>query len=243
MGSALCHTSSGAYAKLNSYFGPIGVPLGSGLLKVPEVKWGTTTIGVACEDGVVFATDTRVVQGETFIAHKTGKKVHKVEDHAAMTMAGGVADAQALLDVLRYQARIFWLERGTKIPIKSLSNIASLVLFGNRLAPMAVQALIGGLDHDGPSLYQIDPFGGVTRETLISTGSGSPVALGFLEANIHKDMSSKDVVPLAVKAVLTAMNRDTATGNDFDVVVIDSAGYRELSPDEKGIIAKRIVAV
>ncbi|HYA22265.1 MAG TPA: proteasome subunit beta [Thermoproteota archaeon] len=228
---------------MGSYSGSLGVPMRSGSSRVPEVKWGTTTIGVACKDGVVFATDTRVVQGETFIAHKAGKKVHKVEEHAAMTMAGGVADAQALLDVLRYQARIFWLERGTRIPIKSLSNIASLVLFGNRLAPMVVQALIGGLDYDGPSLFQIDPFGGVTRETLISTGSGSPVALGFLEANIHKDMSCKDVIPLAAKAVLTAMNRDTATGNDFDVVVVDSAGYRELSSDEKGIIAKKIAAV
>jgi len=219
------------------------VPLGSGSFKVPEVKWGTTTVGVVCKDGVVFATDTRVVQGETFIAHKVGKKVHRVEDHAAMTMAGGVADAQALLDVLRYQARIFWLERSTRIPIKSLSNIASLVLFGNRLAPMVVQALIGGLDYDGPGLFQIDPFGGVTKETLVSTGSGSPVALGFLEANIHKDMPCKDVIPLAAKAILTAMNRDTATGNDFDVVVVDSAGYRELSPDEKETIAKRIAAV
>jgi len=243
MGSVYSDNSSGACARLGSYSGSLGVPMRSGSSRVPEVKWGTTTIGVACKDGVVFATDTRVVQGETFIAHKAGKKVHKVEEHAAMTMAGGVADAQALLDVLRYQARIFWLERGTRIPIKSLSNIASLVLFGNRLAPMVVQALIGGLDYDGPSLFQIDPFGGVTRETLISTGSGSPVALGFLEANIHKDMSCKDVIPLAAKAVLTAMNRDTATGNDFDVVVVDSAGYRELSSDEKGIIAKKIAAV
>lgn len=215
-------------------------PVGPSLSKIPEIKWGTTTVGVSCKDGVVFVTDTRVVQGETFIAHKTGKKVHKIDDHAAMTMAGGVADAQALLDVLMYQARIFWLERGTMIPIRSLSNVASLVLFRNRLAPMAVQALIGGLDQSGPGLYQVDPFGGTTKEELISTGSGSPVALGFLEASIHKYMESKDVVPLAVKAVLTAMNRDTATGNDFDVVVIDSSGYRELSPEEREAIAKKI---
>jgi len=210
--------------------------------KILETKWGTTTVGVTCKDGVVFATDTRVVQGETFIAHKTGKKVHKIDDHAAMTMAGGVADAQALFDILRYQARTFWLERGTRIPVRSLANIASLVLFGNRLAPMIVQALIGGVDQNGPGLYQVDPFGGVTKEDLVSTGSGSPVALGFLEANIHKSMSSKDVVPLAAKAVLTAMNRDTATGNDFDVVVLEPSGYRELSEEEKGAIAKGIAS-
>lgn len=206
----------------------------------PDAKWGTTTVGVACKDAVVFATDTRVIQGQSFIAHKVGKKVHKIDEHVAMTMAGGVADAQALLDVLRYQARTFWLERGTRIPVRSLANIASLVLFRNRLAPMAVQALIGGMDHNGPELYQVDPFGGTTKEDIISTGSGSPVALGFLEANVRKSMMSKDVIPLAAKAVLTAMNRDTATGNDFDVVVVDSKGYRALSSEERDAIAKGI---
>jgi len=215
-------------------------PLGPNSLRLPEVKWGTTTVGVACKGGVVFATDTRVVQGETFIAHKTGKKVQKIDEHAAMTTAGGVADAQALLDVLRYQSKIFWLERGTRMPVRSISSVASLVLFRNRMAPMAVQALIGGLDLHGPELYQIDPYGGATKEELVSTGSGSPVALGFLEANIKRDMVPEEVVPLAVKAVLTAMNRDTATGNDFDVVVIDSKGYRELSAGERGVIAERI---
>lgn len=210
--------------------------------KVPGAMWGTTTIGVTCKDGIVFVTDTRVVQGATFVAHKTGKKVHKIDDHVAMTMAGGVADAQALLDILRYQAKIFRLERGSIIPVRSISNIASLVLFRNRLAPMAVQALIGGLDQHGPELYQVDPFGGATKEDFMSTGSGSPVALGFLEANMRKAMGAKEVVPLAVKAVLMAMNRDTATGNDFEVVIVDPKGYRELSMEDKASIAENIKA-
>ena len=57
---------------------------------------GTTTVGVVCKDGIVLATDTRVTMGY-FIAHKRGKKMHKIDDHLAMTMAGVVADAQAVL--------------------------------------------------------------------------------------------------------------------------------------------------
>jgi proteasome beta subunit len=46
-------------------------------------------------------------------------------------------------------------------------------------------------------------------------------------------MSIKDGIKLAVKAILAAMKRDTATGESFDVGVIDANGYRELSEDEK----------
>ncbi len=205
-----------------------------------NLMWGTTTIGLTCQDGVLFATDTRVVQGMRFIAHKKGKKIYKLDDHIAMTIAGTVADAQALVDVLRYQARIFRLERGYRIPVRSIVSLASIFLFRSRLFPMSVQALIAGMDSQGPELHQVDPLGGTTKEEFISTGSGSPLALGFLEASLKKPIKVKEAIPLAVQAILVAMSRDTATGDDFDLAIVDAKGYRELSSEEKGKIASRL---
>jgi len=51
------------------------------------VKKGTTTIGIICRDSVVLATDTRVTMGY-FVAHKKGKKIYKIDDHLAITIAG-----------------------------------------------------------------------------------------------------------------------------------------------------------
>ena len=51
-------------------------------------------------------------------------------------------------------------------------------------------------------------------------------------------MAVKDAIPLVVRAVNTAMKRDSASGDSFDVAVISKDGYRELSEDEK----KRILA-
>ena len=45
----------------------------------------------------VLATDTRVTAGG-FIAHKRGKKLLQVDDHIAVTISGGVADAQNVVD-------------------------------------------------------------------------------------------------------------------------------------------------
>ena len=55
------------------------------------VMTGTTTMGLVCSDGIVLGTDTRATLG-TFVAHKRAKKVFSIDDHVAMTIAGGVAD-------------------------------------------------------------------------------------------------------------------------------------------------------
>ncbi|MEM2841851.1 MAG: proteasome subunit beta [Thermoproteota archaeon] len=201
---------------------------------------GTTTVGIVCKDGVVFATDTRVIQGPTLVAHKYGKKVHMIDKHVAITIAGGVADAQALIDVLRYQSRVYKLERNVPIPVSSIANFASIVMFRMRMMPLEIQALIGGIDHHGPSLVQLDPFGGLSNESFAATGSGSPVALGFLEANIKGTLTTEDSIKIAAQSVLVAMSRDTATGNDFDIAVIDKGGYKELGLKEKEEISKEI---
>jgi len=65
------------------------------------VYHGTTTVGLVCSDGVVFATDTRVTSGG-FIAHRRGRKLLQIDENIAMTISGVVADAQSIVDTLKY---------------------------------------------------------------------------------------------------------------------------------------------
>ena len=198
-----------------------------------KALWGTTTVALECKDGVVLATDTRVVGGYFFVAHKHGKKVHKIDDHLAMTISGGVADAQAMVDFLRVQARLHRMNRGYPLSIRSSASLVSNVLINNRMNPLLVQLILAGLDRNGPSVYQIDPFGGVTRERFVSTGSGSPVAIGYLESAAKGTMTVEKAIPLSIQAINVAMKRNTATGNDFDVSTITKKGYVELSSEAK----------
>jgi proteasome beta subunit len=195
--------------------------------------WGTTTVAIECKDGVILATDTRVVSGYYLVAHKHGKKVHKVDDHLAITISGGVADAQAIVDFLKVQARLHKMSRGFPLPVHSASSLVSNVLFNNRMTPLLVQLILAGLDRYGPRVYQIDPFGGVTHDRYVSTGSGSPVALGYLEAMVKDSMTVEEAIPISIQAINVAMKRNTATGNDFDVSTITEKGYIELSVAEK----------
>jgi proteasome beta subunit len=206
--------------------------------KLPKhVLTGTTTLGVVCRDGIVLGTDTRATLG-TFVAHKHAKKVYPIDDHIAMTIAGGVADAQSVVEVLRANSKLYKYEKGLPIPVSAVARLAANVLFSSRYFPFILQSIIGGVDDQGPHIFALDPLGSVTEEKCVSTGSGSPVAYGVLEPGYKEEMSVKEAIPLVVRAVNSAMKRDSASGDSFDVAVISVEGYRELSEEEK----KRILA-
>ena len=73
-----------------------------------QIKKGTTTCALTCTDGVALAADTRASAG-FFIADRHVMKIQKVDKHLGMTIAGGVADAQNLVDIMRYNANIYRL--------------------------------------------------------------------------------------------------------------------------------------
>ncbi|MCK4222855.1 archaeal proteasome endopeptidase complex subunit beta [Candidatus Bathyarchaeota archaeon] len=203
----------------------------------PLVYKGTTTIGVVCNDGIILSSDTRVTMG-TFIAHKKGKKIYKIDDHVAMTISGSVADAQRLVDILVVNARLYKIDFRRPIPIKSASRLLSNLLFSSRYYPLLAQIIVGGIDNSGHHVFSLDPLGSLVEEKCVSTGSGSPVAYGVLEDKFQEGMPTAEMLPVVVHALKAAMKRNTASGDSFDIAIIDKNGYRELADDEKASIVE-----
>ncbi len=202
--------------------------------KIPEQAryHGTTTAGIVCSDGVVLATDTRVTAGG-YIAHKRGKKLLQVDRHLAVTISGGVADAQNVVDSLKYYANSYRIEKGIPLPVKSAARIVSNILFGSRYYPFIAIVIIGGYDRTGGSIYNVDLFGSAIPEKVTATGSGSPVAFGVLEQGFQEGMTVSKGVTLAANAIIAAMKRNVYTCDHFDIAIIDKAGFREVSEQEK----------
>ncbi|MCW4002730.1 MAG: archaeal proteasome endopeptidase complex subunit beta [Candidatus Bathyarchaeota archaeon] len=198
---------------------------------------GTTTIGVVCKDGVILASDTRVTMG-FYVAHKFGKKVYKIDDHLGMTIAGTVADAQRVVDILTANAQLYKINMNRPMPVKSAARLVANLLFSARYIPLATQVLVGGIDDTGPHVYNLDPYGSLNEEKSVSTGSGSPIAYGILEDKYREGMTITELLPIIVKAVNAAMKRDVASGNNYNITVIDKNGYRELSDEEKHNLSK-----
>jgi proteasome beta subunit len=176
-----------------------------------------------------------------FVAHKHGKKVYPIDEHLAMTIAGVVADAQNVVEILKANAVLFRLDKGRPIPVSAVARLAANVLFPAR-GSLLLQALIGGVDSSGTHIFAIDPLGSVIEETCVSTGSGSPIAYGVLEDGYRPDMSIDDGLVLVVRAVTSAMKRDIGSGDSFDIVIVSKDGYRELTNEEKKALETRITS-
>ena len=124
------------------------------------------------------------------------------------------------------------------MPVASAARLVSNILFSNREVgmPLPLQALVGGVDNTGSHVFNLDPFGSLIEEKMVSTGSGSPFAYGVLEDRYVENSQIDEMIPVIVKAVDSAMKRDVASGDNFDVAVITAEGYRELSVEEKSTL-------
>jgi len=189
-----------------------------------QQKTGTTTVALKCKDGIVLAADRRATMGH-FISNKEAEKVYQIDDKIAVTIAGGVGDAQSVVRLLRAEAKLFRMNRKQPMSIKGAATLISNVLNNNRYYPYLVMSIVAGID-EKPRVFSIDPVGGLMEEDYISTGSGSPIAYGVLESQYKKDKLVKDVIPMAVKAVKVAQERDSASGNGVTLATITDEGYK-----------------
>jgi len=193
---------------------------------------GTTTVGMVCEDGVVLASESRVTMGN-FISSKEGKKIYQIDDLVGMTIAGGVGDAQSLVRTITVEAKLYKMRRGKPMNVEAIATLLSNILNGNRYYPYFVQLMIGGLDRTGPSLYSLDALGGQIEERLAtSQGSGSPLAFGVIEDRYNEKMSIDDALDIAIRALSSAMKRDSASGDQIHIIKITRDGYVKVGKDE-----------
>ena len=197
---------------------------------------GTTTVGITCVDGVVFASERRASMGN-LVAHKVAEKIFKIDNHIAATIAGSVADAQSLMKIISAETALYRLRNGKDISLEAAAAVSSNILHSS---PAYVQTLIGGVDDTGASIYSLDAAGGMIKDTFISTGSGSTFAYGVLEDRFHEDITVEEAKEVALRAIKAATERDTFSGNGFLVAEVTKDGYKMLEKEEVESIIEKI---
>lgn len=192
-------------------------------------KTGTTTVGLVCRDGVVFASDRRATAGH-FIASKDIDKIYAINDRIAMTIAGAVGDAQLLVRWMKAEVKLYELKHERKITVNGAATLLANILAQSKIIPFFVQLLVGGIDSK-PRVFSVDMLGGVTEEKMTSTGSGSPIAYGVLEDLYSEDKDTAHNLRLAAKAVSVAMKRDSGSGERVDLVSVTDKGFKRFSKE------------
>jgi proteasome beta subunit len=187
---------------------------------------GATTIGIACKDGVVLASEKRVSYGY-MIMSKTGKKVFKITDRVGASCAGLVSDMQILIRDVTAYANLYALERERPISVKAVAKTMSFLLYQRRLFPFLTQTIIGGIDEEGPSIYILDPLGSLIPDKYACVGSGAEIAVGVLESMYKDELSLEKARDMAIRAIKSAVARDIASGDGADLLIITKDGIKE----------------
>jgi proteasome beta subunit len=194
-----------------------------------QAKTGTTTVALVCKDGIVLAADMRVTAG--YIAHKNYKKIIQINDRVAITTAGTVSDVQLLSRLMKAEISLKDIQTRRRTSVTESANLLSGMVYNNFRKMSMVTGVTGfllaGVDETGYQAMEIGIDGSILPiEKYASDGSGSVFALGSLETLYKEGMSVEEGIQVAAKAINTAMQRDTASGNGITVLTVTADGTK-----------------
>jgi proteasome beta subunit len=187
---------------------------------------GATTIGLVFKDGVILAAEKRVSYGY-FIISKSGKKVFKITDTIGAGCAGLVSDMQSLIRDVEAYANLYRLDNNRPITVRATSKVMANLLFNSRFMPLITQTIVGGTDDEGASLYVLDVLGSLIPDKYAAVGTGAEIAVGMLEEGYRDGLSLKEAKDLLVRAIKSAISRDSMSGNGIDFLIMTKKGTEE----------------
>jgi proteasome beta subunit len=189
----------------------------------PELtKTGTTTVALSADDGAVVMADRRASAGGRFVTSKDTQKVEAVHPTGAIALSGAVGSLQDYARRLRSRADQYEIRRGDPPSVHAFATYAGNLL---RDGPYRrVSPILAGVDGDGPHVHDMDGGGAVMEAPYAAKGSGTQFALGVLEREFRPDLDIEEAVEAGARAVESAIERDTASGNGVTVARVTETG-------------------
>ena len=186
---------------------------------------GATAVGITYNGGLVLASERRIAYGN-FVVSKTTKKTFVITPHVGAACAGLVADMQILSLQVSALAKIRKMEIKRDVPPNTVAKMMSNMMYERRFFPLLTQVIVGGIV-DSPVIFTLDPLGSVLPDDYAAVGTGAEMALGILDQQYKKELNEAEAIDLAVKSIRAAIMRDSASGDNIDVLVIDKNGIKE----------------
>ncbi|CCC71693.1 hypothetical protein NCAS_0I00250 [Naumovozyma castellii] len=176
---------------------------------VKAVENGATSIGIKCDDGVVFAVE-KIVTSKLLVP-KRNVKIQGIDRHIGCVYSGLIPDGRHFVNRGREEASNFKKLYSNAIPIPAFADrigqyVQAHTLY-NSVRPFGVTAIFGGIDENGPHLYMLEPSGTYWGYKGAATGKGRQTAKAELEKVIDQNsegFSARDAVKQAAKIIYMA---------------------------------------
>jgi proteasome beta subunit len=195
----------------------------------PKKEWqpteATTILAFKFSGGVLVAGDRRATAGNT-VVYDRADKVLEIDRHSIMAIAGVPATAWEMARVLEHSFQYFRRTQLQEMSVDGKVRALSKLLrdnFGFVMQGVGVVvpifATYDSHPNSGARLYFYDAMGAQFEATdYAATGSGSPAVRGILYyennwgAKALQKLSEEEAVSIALRALDTAAESDTATG-------------------------------
>ena len=166
------------------------------------VKNGSTVIGIRLSSAVLLgAVKIRM----PLAVAESYKKIYPIDDHVGFACAGSLADARDLVGIGRIKAQINRITYGEKISVASITkhicDRKHMVTQYAGVRPYGVGLLVGGVDKNGPKLFETEPSGTMIEWKAQAIGRGGEKAKKVLNTSYKDGMSMEEGTKLLLKAV------------------------------------------
>ena len=223
---------------------------GSGKLEVPHTE-STTILAFKFADGVLVAGDRRATAGNV-VVYDRADKVLEIDRHSLMAIAGVPATAWEMARVLEHSFQFYRRSQLQEMSLDGKVRALSKLLrdnFGFVMQGVGVVVPIFATYDavaDAARLYFYDAMGAQFEAAdYAATGSGSPSVRSVLyyentwgRRQLRK-MDQREAVIIALRALDTAAESDTATGGvdrrgtSYPIVkIVSKAGITTLAEEK-----------
>lgn len=198
------------------------------------VKQGSTAIGITCKDGLVLATDKRIL--DKLIVSRSVDKIFQIDDHVISTASGIIPDARVLVERAQSRAQQHQVTFDSPVDVisivKDLSSLMQMTTQSGGYRPFGVAMLIGGVDKSGIRLYQVDPVGVYNRYNATAIGEKGDEASDVLREQWEEDLTMEEAIKMAMD-VLKKVLGDDLNEERVDCAYIDAEGKTNRLSDDK----------
>ncbi|OBZ71784.1 Proteasome subunit alpha type-1 [Grifola frondosa] len=169
------------------------------------------------------------------------QKMHRIDDHVGIAIAGLTSDARVLSNFMRQQAMSSRMVFNRPVPVNRLvSAIADKAQvntqeYGRR--PYGVGFLVVGQDKTGPHLYEFSPSGNSYEYYAMSIGARSQSAKTYLEKHYESfaDCSLEELIKHGLHSLRETLQQDKElTINNTSIGIVGPASVHEKNVSAEG---------
>ncbi|AKA48476.1 proteasome subunit alpha [uncultured archaeon] len=198
------------------------------------VKKGSTALGIKFKNGVALISDKKI--RSKLVERNSLEKIQLIDDYVAAVTSGLVADARVLIDFARIGTQQEKITYGSLVNMENLvkkvaDQMQQYTQFGG-VRPYGVSMIFAGYDGIGQRLFDCDPAGTINEYKAVAIGAGKEAVTNFLEKEYKDDLSEKDAIALAIKALKASVEEDSEFRSPEVASIAEGQKFKVYSAEE-----------